>query len=94
MSRTPLHTELCNLLDIDYPVILAGMGGYAGPSLAAAVSNAGGLGVIGCTGFPLDKLSEVIRKTKILTPRPFGVDILEPFPVDQLPGDIPSDRWR
>ena len=60
MDRPVLHTELCDLLDIEYPIILAGMGptvgggqgGVAGPELVAAVSNAGGLGVLGAAGFP------------------------------------------
>lgn len=41
------RTPLCDLFDIEYPVLLAGMGGGSGPELAAAVSNAGGLGVLG-----------------------------------------------
>ncbi len=49
MVRRALHTELCDMLDIKYPIILAGMGGMggpvSGPELVAAVSNAGGLGV-------------------------------------------------
>jgi len=72
------------MLDIEYPIILAGMGGYAGPTLAAAVSNAGGLGVMGCTGFPIDTLVDMIRKTRSLTSKPFGVDILMPLPVGDL----------
>jgi len=78
MAQTTLHTRLCDILGIEYPVILAGMGAYAGPTLAAAVSNAGGLGVIGATGVPEDKLAEWIRKTRNLTNKPFGVDLLIP----------------
>jgi len=88
MTRHRLHTRLCDILDIEYPIILAGMGGYCGPTLAAAVSNAGGLGVLGCTGFPLDRLAEMIRNTRSLTNRPFGVDVLMPFPVGDLPRDF------
>lgn len=84
MTKNPLHTKLCDMLDIEYPIILAGMGGYAGPTLAAAVSNAGGLGVMGCTGFPIDTLVDMIRKTRSLTSKPFGVDILMPLPVGDL----------
>ena len=87
MAKNPIHTKLCDMLDIEYPIILAGMGGYAGPTLAAAVSNAGGLGVMGCTGFPIDTLVDMIRKTRSLTSKPFGVDILMPLPV----GDLGSD---
>ena len=78
MAQTTLHTRLCDILGIEYPVILAGMGAYAGPTLAAAVSNAGGLGVIGATGVPEDELAEWIRKTRSLTSKPFGVDLLIP----------------
>ena len=42
-----LRTSICELFSIDYPILLAGMGGAAGPELVAAVSNAGGLGVLG-----------------------------------------------
>lgn len=91
MNRSPLHTKLCDMLGIRYPIILAGMGGYCGPTLAAAVSNAGGLGVLGCTGFPIDKLAEVIRKTRGLTDKPFGVDILMPFPADDSPDTLPTN---
>jgi len=87
MKPEILHTKLCDMLGIEYPIILAGMGGCAGPTLAAAVSNAGGLGVLGCTGYPLDKIADIIRKTRSLTSRPFGVDILMPLPVSMSDTD-------
>ncbi|MGH2586747.1 MAG: NAD(P)H-dependent flavin oxidoreductase, partial [Dehalococcoidia bacterium] len=74
----PLHTPLCDLLGIEYPIILAGMGGAAGPALAAAVSNAGGLGVVGATGYTPDELREMIGKLRSLTDKPFGIDLLLP----------------
>ena len=43
----PLHSRICEILNIQYPIVLAGMGGASVPRLAAAVSNAGGLGVLG-----------------------------------------------
>ena len=49
-KTSPLYTPLCERLNIDVPIILAGMGTAAGLDLTAAVSNAGGLGVLGCTG--------------------------------------------
>jgi NAD(P)H-dependent flavin oxidoreductase YrpB (nitropropane dioxygenase family) len=73
-----LRTPLCDLLGIEYPIILAGMGGAAGPILAAAVSNAGGLGVIGATGYTPDELRDMIRKVRSLTDKPFGIDLLLP----------------
>ena len=64
MSRPILSTVLCEMLNIEYPIVLAGMGptvgggqgGVAGADLVAAVSNAGGLGVLGAAGFPPDRL--------------------------------------
>ncbi len=86
MTRPVLRTSLCDLLGIEYPVILAGMGpvagGIMGPvatsDLAAAVSNAGGLGVLGGAGFSPDRLREEIQKIRSMTDKPFGVDLLLP----------------
>ncbi len=72
----PLHTRLCELLGITYPVLQAGMGLIARGPLAAAVSEAGGLGVIGAGQLGVDELREEIRVAKARTRRPFGVDIL------------------
>lgn len=67
---------LCRLLGIRYPVLQAGMYQVAYGRLAAAVSNAGGLGVIGSAYMPPERLREEIRLAKSLTDRPIGVDIL------------------
>ena len=93
MSKPVLHTVLCDMLNIEYPVLLAGMGptvgggvgGVAGTELVAAVSNAGGLGVLGAAGFPPDRLEEQISQIQDLTDRPFGVDILVPSNTAQRP---------
>ena len=71
-----LRTPLCELLGIHYPVMQAGMGLIARGELAAAVSEAGGLGVIGAGHLTLDELRAEIRLVKSRTNRPFGVDIL------------------
>jgi NAD(P)H-dependent flavin oxidoreductase YrpB (nitropropane dioxygenase family) len=78
-----LRTELCDKIGIEYPVISAGMGPVAGTGdpvataeLVAAVSNAGGLGVIGGVSYPPERLREEIRKVRSLTDKPFGVDLL------------------
>lgn len=71
-----LKTSLCDLLGIEKPIAQAGMGFVARSELAAAVSNAGGLGIIGAAFLTLDQLREEIRKTKDMTDKPFGVDIL------------------
>lgn len=72
MLRTPLTEKL----GIKYPIIQAGMGGVAMADLVAAVSNAGGLGVIGAALLTPEALRDEIRKTKDLTDKPFGVDLL------------------
>jgi enoyl-[acyl-carrier protein] reductase II len=76
LEASPLHTPLCDLLGIRYPILQAGMGYVARSALAAAVSNAGGLGVIAAApGTPGDLRTE-IRRVREATDRPFGVDIL------------------
>ncbi len=74
--NSPLKTKACELLGIEWPIVQAGMGFVARSDLAAAVSNAGGLGMIGAAFLSLEDLREEIRKTKEMTDRPFGVDIL------------------
>lgn len=76
-----LHTSACDILGIEYPLVLAGMGGAATPELAAAVSNAGGLGVLGAAGCGPSLLREWIKCTRDLTDKPFGVDTLLPASV-------------
>jgi len=75
-----LHTPLCDLLGIEYPIVLAGMGGVSMCKLVAAVSNAGGLGVIGAATLDAEGLRHEIRKTRELTDKPFAVDLLAPIP--------------
>ena len=78
-----LRTPLCDRLGIDLPILSAGMGPIAGPELVAAVSNAGGLGVLGCTSMTQDEMRAVIRRTRQLTDRPFGVDLILPARLEQ-----------
>jgi enoyl-[acyl-carrier protein] reductase II len=75
-------TELCRLLDIDYPIIQGGMAWVSDAHLAAAVSNAGGLGII-AAGHIMDPqiLREEIRRVKEATSRPFGVNLMLMNPV-------------
>jgi NAD(P)H-dependent flavin oxidoreductase YrpB (nitropropane dioxygenase family) len=100
MKRLGIRTELCDLLGIEYPIILAGMGGAAGPTLAAAVSEAGGLGVIGATGYTPDELADVIGELRRATSKPFGVDLLLPSTVaeagnfEDLEAEIPEESVR
>jgi enoyl-[acyl-carrier protein] reductase II len=75
-----LHTPLCDLLEVEHPIMLAGMGGVSYAELAAAVSNAGGYGVLGMAGRGPDFIAEEMRKVRSLTDRPFGVDLLAASP--------------
>lgn len=68
--------DLRDLLGIKYPIIQGGMANIATHELASAVSNAGGLGLIGCGGWTPDRVRDEIRKTKALTDKPFGVNIM------------------
>ncbi len=85
MTRPILKTRLCDMLGIEYPIISAGMGPSligettgAPVELVVAVSEAGGLGVLGGAGYTVEELRERIREIKKLTDRPFGVDLLLP----------------
>lgn len=78
--HNPLHTPICDQLGIDYPIFLAGMGGVSLSRLAAAVSNAGGLGIIGAATLGPEELRDEIHKTRDLTDKPFAVDLLAPDP--------------
>ncbi len=78
-------TSICKILDIEYPILQGGMAWVATAELAAAVSNAGGLGIIGAGNAPGSYVRDEIRKVKKLTDKPFGVNImlLSPF-VDEV----------
>ncbi|KAK8100020.1 oxidoreductase [Apiospora kogelbergensis] len=77
----PISTPLTKLLGIQHPIVLAGMARTSGAALAAAVSNAGGLGVIGGFMYTPDQLREIVRDMKALfdrPDRPFGIDLALP----------------
>lgn len=81
MTRPILRTPLCDRLGIEYPILLAGMGsrGKATPApLVAAVSEAGGMGVVGGSGLPAEELRSVLREVRKLTDKPVGVDLILP----------------
>src|SRR5947209_8433419 len=71
-----LRTPLCRELGIDVPILSAGMGSLAGPDLVAAVSEAGGFGVLGVSGASSEVVRERIGRTRALTERPFGVNVI------------------
>ena len=76
-----IKTPLCNLLGIEYPIFQGGMAWISDARLAAAVSNAGGLGVIAAGNAPAEYVIDQIEKAKSMTNKPFGVNImlLSPF---------------
>jgi enoyl-[acyl-carrier protein] reductase II len=78
--HTVLHTPICDQFGIEYPIFLAGMGGVSTAPLVAAVSNAGGLGIIGAATMGPEELRDEIRHTRDLTDKPFAVDLLAPIP--------------
>lgn len=75
-----LHTPLCDLLGVKRPIMLAGMGGVSYAELAAAVTNAGGYGVLGMAGRGPDFIRDQMRQVRKLTDGPFGVDLLAASP--------------
>lgn len=70
------ENAFCKMIGLDYPIIQGAMAWIADSSLASAVSNAGGLGIIASGNQPVDIVKEEIRKTKELTNKPFGVNIM------------------
>ena len=81
MTRPVLRTELCDILDIEYPIMLAGMGVWGmgtPPELVAAVSEAGGLGVLGGSALSPEEVRRRIQRVRQMTAKPFGVDLLLP----------------
>ena len=75
-----LHTRLTDLLDIEHPVMLAGMGGVSYHRLVAAVSEAGGIGTLGASTMGEQELPEEMAKVRAATSKPFGVDLLTAMP--------------
>ena len=92
MGKRILRTQLCDMLGIDYPILSAGMGPTligektgAPVDLVVAVSEAGGLGVLGGSGFTVDELRDAIREIKKMTGKPYGVDLLLPKSIVGVP---------
>src|SRR6184192_700886 len=72
-----LRTRLTELLGIEQPIVLGGMGrGATVPPMVAAVSEAGGLGVLGVTRYPADRVAEQAAAIRAATSRPFGLNLL------------------
>lgn len=75
-ERGKMKTRVTDMLGIEYPIIQGGMAWVAEYHLAAAVSEAGGLGIIGAGGAPAEFVREQIRKVKEITDKPFGVNLM------------------
>jgi nitronate monooxygenase len=91
-----LRTSLCDLLNIEYPILQSGMGSVAGPELVAEVSRAGGLGILAGLRLSANQLRRGIQRVRELTDRPFGVNLwlhsqIRP-PVD--PAALPEESVR
>ena len=71
-----MRTEITELLGIQYPIIQGGMAWVAEHHLAAGVSEAGGLGLIGAASAPADWVRQQIREARKKTEKPFGVNIM------------------
>jgi len=89
MGRRTLRTKLCDILGIEYPILCAGMGPTligettgAPVELVVAVSEAGGMGVLGGSGFTVEGLREAIQQIKGKTKKPYGIDLLLPQKLD------------
>ena len=80
-----LRTPLCDLLGVEHPILLAGMGGVSYSAVAAAVSEAGGFGCLGAAGMNHEEMTREIRAVKARTTRHFGVDLLTASPRDMVP---------
>ena len=95
MTHPALRTRLCELLGVEVPIVQTGMGWVAGPSLAAATSNAGGLGILGAATMDLDELRAAIKETKSLTAKPFGVNMrADQADVNERADLLASERVR
>jgi len=81
-----IRTPLCDLVGIKYPIVQGGMAWVGTAELAAAISNAGGLGVIGGGNAPTEEIAQEIRLARELTDKPFGLNI--PLAISEYADDI------
>ncbi len=95
-----LKTRICDLFGIEYPIVAAGMGGVARAELAAAVSQAGGLGTIGLSGVSREAIHHEVAAARRLTAKPLAANLLVPFlragvveTVAGLPLDVVTFFW-
>jgi nitronate monooxygenase len=84
--------RLCDLLQIEHPLVLAPMGGFGTVELAASVCRAGGLGSLGCVGMPPHVVMQAIEKLRALTGKPVNVNFFSHTPAQADPGGVAD--WR
>ena len=90
-----MKTRICDLLGIEYPIIQGGMAWVATYELAVAVSEAGGLGIIGAGGAPASWVREQIKQAKKATDKPFGVNLMLMNPeADQIAQIIAEEKIK
>src|SRR6188508_2662017 len=75
-----MRTRLTDILEIEHPVMLAGMGGVSYSALVAAVSEAGGIGTLGASTMAVEELPQEMAAVRAATSKPFGVDLLTAVP--------------
>ena len=75
MTRAALHTRICDLFGVEYPIVQTGMGWVAGPRLTAATSEAGGLGILASATMTLEQMKAAVLDVKGRTSKPFGVNL-------------------
>lgn len=90
----PVSNALMERLGMDHPIIQAPMAGADSPALAAAVSEAGGLGTMGTTYLPVEKMAEAAETVRSRTNRSFGINLFVPLPVPDMPADAASEVER
>jgi NAD(P)H-dependent flavin oxidoreductase YrpB (nitropropane dioxygenase family) len=83
-DRSVLATPLCDRLGIQLPIVQAPIGSAATPELVAAVANAGGLGMLALTWVTVPQAVDRIRRVRQLSDRPFGVNLVLEFPIDEV----------
>ena len=78
-----MRAALCGRLGVEVPILQAPMGGAVGPSVVAAVSDAGGLGTLALSGIAIESLRRQIRETRALTSKPFARNLILEFPQEE-----------
>jgi NAD(P)H-dependent flavin oxidoreductase YrpB (nitropropane dioxygenase family) len=88
VTHAALHTRLCDLFGVQYPIVQTGMGWVAGPGLTQATSNAGGLGILAGATLTFDELRPAVQEIKEWTDKPFGVNMRADAPDIEERADV------